>query len=330
MGRMYYDRDISLAPLEGKRIAVIGYGSQARAHAQNLRDGGFDVVVGLREGSGSRAAAKQDSLRVSGIEDAVQSADLISLLIPDEEQPQAYAERIAPALTAGKAIIFAHGFSIHYGLIQPPNDVDVLLVAPKGPGPSLRKLYREGAGLASLFAAAQNVSGQGRERALAYARAIGSAYAGALETTFKEETEADLFGEQSVLCGGLTHLIQTGFETLLEAGYQPEIAYFETVHEVKLVVDLLHERGLAGMRRAISNTAEFGDYVTGPRIITEQVRAEMKNVLGDIQSGKFAESFMREAHAGFPLMRAQRQLTDKLELEKVGERLRQSLLRPEK
>ncbi|GAA4007449.1 ketol-acid reductoisomerase [Deinococcus rubellus] len=320
--KMYYDKDVSLTPIEDKLIAIIGYGSQAHAHAQNLRDSGLNVVVGLRGGSSSKAKAEQAGLRVATIEDAVKEADVVMLLIPDENQPKTYAESIEPHLTAGKALAFGHGFNIHFGRIKPPTDVDVFLVAPKGPGHMLRRVYADGAGMPSIFAVEQDASGHAKEIALAYARGIGGTRAGVLETTFKEETETDLFGEQSVLCGGVTHLIQAGFETLVEAGYQPEIAYFETLHEVKLIVDLIYEKGFEGMRHSISNTAEYGDYVTGPRIITGETKATMKEVLGDIQSGKFAQSFIKDAESGFPYMNEQRGKMRDHQLEVVGKELR--------
>ncbi|WP_293909220.1 ketol-acid reductoisomerase [Deinococcus sp.] len=323
--KMYYDKDVSLSPIEDKLIAIIGYGSQAHAHAQNLRDSGLNVVVGLREGSSSKAKAEQAGLKVVSIEEATKSADVIMLLIPDENQPKTYADLIAPHLSAGKALAFGHGFNIHFGRITPPADVDVFLVAPKGPGHMLRRVYSDGAGMPSIFAVEQNASGQAREVALAYARGIGGTRAGVLETTFKEETETDLFGEQSVLCGGVTHLIQAGFETLVEAGYQPEIAYFETLHEVKLIVDLIYEKGFEGMRHSISNTAEFGDYLTGPRIITSETKAEMGRVLGDIQSGAFAAKFIADAESGFPYMNEQRGKMRTHTLEVVGKELRDQM-----
>lgn len=322
---MYYDRDVSTAPIEEKLIAIIGYGSQAHAHAQNLRDSGLNVVVGLREGSASRQKAEQAGLRVASIEDATREADVIMLLIPDEQQPKVYAESIAPHLTAGKALAFGHGFNVHFGRITPPADVDVFLVAPKGPGHMLRRLYADGSGMPGIFAVAQDATGHARDVAMAYARGIGCAKAGILETTFKEETETDLFGEQSVLCGGVTHLIQAGFETLVEAGYQPEIAYFETVHEVKLIVDLIYEKGFQGMRHSISNTAEFGDYVTGPRVITAETKAEMKRVLEDIQQGRFAERFIQDAESGFPFMEEQRAKMRGHTVEQVGQSLRDQM-----
>ena len=323
--KMYYDKDVQLDPIENKLIAIIGYGSQAHAHAQNLRDSGLNVVVGLREGSASKAKAEQAGLKVVSIEEATKSADVVMLLIPDENQPRTYAESIAPHLSAGKALAFGHGFNIHFGRITPPADIDVFLVAPKGPGHMLRRVYADGAGMPSIFAVQQDASGNARQIALAYARGIGGTRAGVLETTFKEETETDLFGEQSVLCGGVTHLIQAGFETLVEAGYQPEIAYFETLHEVKLIVDLIYEKGFEGMRHSISNTAEFGDYVTGPRIITPQTKAVMKDVLSDIQSGAFAKKFIEDAESGFPYMNEQRGKMRTHTLEVVGKELRDQM-----
>ena len=323
--KMYYDKDVQLDPIENKLIAIIGYGSQAHAHAQNLRDSGLNVVVGLREGSASKAKAEQAGLNVVSIEEATKTADVIMLLIPDENQPKTYAENIAPHLTAGKALAFGHGFNIHFGRITPPADIDVFLVAPKGPGHMLRRVYADGAGMPSIFAVQQDASGHARQIALAYARGIGGTRAGVLETTFKEESETDLFGEQSVLCGGVTHLIQAGFETLVEAGYQPEIAYFETLHEVKLIVDLIYEKGFEGMRHSISNTAEFGDYVTGPRIITAETKAEMGRVLTDIQSGAFAKRFIEDAESGFPYMNEQRGKMRTHTLEVVGKELRDQM-----
>lgn len=323
--KMYYDRDVSTAPIENRLIAIIGYGSQAHAHAQNLRDSGFNVVVGLREGSASRAKAEQAGLRVASIEDATKEADVVMLLIPDEQQPKVYEQSIAPNLADGKALAFGHGFNVHFGRITPPAGVDVFLVAPKGPGHMLRRVYADGAGMPGIFAVQQDATGKARDIALAYASGIGCTRAGVLETTFKEETETDLFGEQAVLCGGVTHLIQSGFETLVEAGYQPEIAYFETLHEVKLIVDLIYEKGFEGMRHSISNTAEFGDYVTGPRVVTAETKAEMGRVLQDIQTGKFAERFIADAEAGFPFMEEQRGKMRGHTLEVVGKELRDQM-----
>lgn len=319
---LFYECDVSLGPLEHKLIAVIGYGNQAHAHAQNLRDSGLKVVVGLRDGSPSRAKAEAAGLRVASVEEATAAADVVALLIPDERQPEVYAQSVAPHLRAGQALAFAHGFGVHFGLITPPADVDVWLVAPKGPGHMLRRAYVGGGGLAGIFAVAQDASGHARGAALAYARGLGCTRAGVLETTFREETETDLFGEQSVLCGGVPALIQAGFETLVEAGYQPEIAYFETVHEVKLIVDLIYEKGFAGMRQAISNTAEFGGYETGERLVTEETKAEMRRVLTDIQGGAFAGRFMADAAQGFPRMEARRTEMRGHTLERVGQALR--------
>ena len=323
--KMYYDADVSLKPLEDKTVAVIGYGSQAHAHAQNMHDSGVNVVIGLRDGSPSRTKAEQAGLRVEAIADAVREADVIALLIPDEQQAQVYEEQIAPNLTGGKTLLFGHGFNIHFSRITPPADVDVILVAPKGPGHLLRRVYREGAGMPGIFAVAQDASGHARDMALAYARAIGCTRAGVLETTFKEETETDLFGEKVVLCGGLTQLIQNGFETLVEAGYQPEIAYFETLHEVKLIADLIYEKGFEGMRHSISNTAEFGDYVTGPRIVNGDSKAEMKRVLEDIQSGKFADRFTADYREGFPFLEENRGKMHDHKIETVGKELRSKM-----
>ena len=308
--KMYYDRDVSTAPIENKLIAIIGYGSQAHAHAQNLRDSGFNVVVGLREGSASRAKAEQAGLRVASIEDATKEADVVMLLIPDEQQPKVYEQSIAPNLADGKALAFGHGFNVHFGRITPSAGVDVFLVAPKGPGHMLRRVYADGAGMPGIFAVQQDATGKARDIALAYASGIGCTRAGVLETTFKEETETDLFGEQAVLCGGVTHLIQSGFETL---------------HEVKLIVDLIYEKGFEGMRHSISNTAEFGDYVTGPRVVTAETKAEMGRVLQDIQTGKFAERFIADAEAGFPFMEEQRGKMRGHTLEVVGKELRDQM-----
>ena len=320
--KMYYDADVNLHTLAEKTIAIIGYGSQAHAHAQNLRDSGLNVVVGLREGSPSRAKALQAGLRVATIEDATREADVVMILIPDEHQPGVYEQSIQPHLTAGKALAFGHGFNVHFGRITPPAEVDVFLVAPKGPGHMLRRVYAEGAGMPSIFAVGQDATGNARDIALAYAKGIGGTRAGVLETTFKEETETDLFGEQAVLCGGVTHLIQAGFETLIEAGYQPEIAYFETLHEVKLIVDLIYEKGFAGMRHSISNTAEYGDYVTGPKIITGETKDTMREVLGRIQRGEFAREFVAETESGYPNMKRWRTEMNEHPLEVVGKRLR--------
>ena len=322
MAKMYYDQDVALSPLENKTVAIIGYGSQAHAHAQNLNESGIKVVVGLREGSASAAKAEKAGLRVASIEDAVKEADVIMVLIPDEHQAKTYSESIAPNLTAGKALVFGHGFNVHFGRIVPPADVDVFLVAPKGPGHMLRRVYVEGAGMPGIFAVHQDATGGARDLALAYARGIGCTRAGVLETTFKEETETDLFGEQAVLCGGLTSLIQNGFETLVAAGYQPEIAYFEVLHECKLIIDLIYEKGFKGMRYSISNTAEYGDYVTGPKVVASESRKAMEEALARIQSGEFAREFVAETEAGYPNMKKWRESMNEHPLEVVGAQLR--------
>ncbi|MGI8475778.1 MAG: ketol-acid reductoisomerase, partial [Thermomicrobiales bacterium] len=286
---MYYDKDASLDPLNGKTVAVIGYGSQGHAHAQNLRDSGVDVVVGLHESSKSREKAKADGVRVSSVAEAAKAADVIMMLVPDQTQKKVYNESIAPNLTPGKTVMFAHGFAIRFGEIVAPEGVDVTMIAPKSPGHRLRELFTEGVGVPALVAVHQDASGKAMENALAYAKALGSTRAGVIETTFTEEAETDLFGEQAVLCGGLSALIESGFNTLVEAGYQPEIAYFECLHEVKLIVDLIYEGGLAYMRYSISDTAEYGDYHAGPRIVDENTRAAMKSLLTAIQDGTFAK-----------------------------------------
>ncbi|WP_041695362.1 ketol-acid reductoisomerase [Alicyclobacillus acidocaldarius] len=321
MEKIYYDADISIQPLADKRIAVIGYGSQGHAHAQNLRDSGFDVVIGLRPGS-SWAKAEADGFRVMAVGEAVEESDVIMILLPDERQPAVYEREIRPYLTAGKALAFAHGFNIHFSQIQPPKEVDVFMVAPKGPGHLVRRVYEAGGGVPALIAVHQDASGQAKDLALAYARGIGAGRAGILTTTFREETETDLFGEQAVLCGGLSALIKAGFETLVEAGYQPEIAYFECLHEMKLIVDLIYEGGLEYMRYSISDTAQWGDFTSGPRIITEETKKEMRRILADIQSGAFAKSWILENQANRPMFNAinRRELEHPIEV--VGRKLR--------
>ncbi len=321
MTKVYYDADVSLTPLAGKTVAIIGYGSQAHAHAQNLQDSGVEVVVGLRSGSPSRTKASQAGLRVADIEEAA-GADLVMLLIPDEIMPEVYQNQVAPHQRPGTALAFAHGFNIHFGQITPSRNLDVFMVAPKGPGHMLRRMYLEGAGIPSIFAVHQDASGRARELTLAYARGIGSTRAGVLETTFKEETATDLFGEQAVLCGGLTSLIRNGFEVLTAAGYQPEIAYFEVLHEMKLIVDLVYEKGFKGMRHSISNTAEYGDFVSGPKVVGAASRQAMEEVLGRIQSGEFAREFVAESKAGRPNFQRMRDQAAQHPLEQVGERLR--------
>ncbi|MEW5762063.1 MAG: ketol-acid reductoisomerase [Bacillota bacterium] len=325
MARVYYDEDADVRVLEGRRVAVIGYGSQGHAHAQNLKDSGVDVVVGLRPGSARWARAEADGLRVLPVADAAREASIIMLLVPDEVQPAVYRESIAPGLAAGKGLMFAHGFNIHYNQIEPPADVDVFMVAPKAPGRMVRRLYLEGAGVPALIAVYRDHTGQARQLALAYARAIGCTRAGVFETTFREETETDLFGEQCVLCGGLTALIKAGFETLVEAGYAPEMAYFECLHEMKLIVDLINEGGLTKMRESVSNTAEFGDYTVGPRIINQAVRDEMKRVLRDIQEGRFAREWVLENQANRPVFNALRKKDREHLIEQVGAELRRMM-----
>ena len=322
MARMYYDEDAKLELLTDKTVAIIGYGSQGHAHALNLKDSGVNVVVGLYPGSKSRAKAEADGLTVHDVADAAAKADVIMILLPDEVQKTVYTNEIAPHLTEGKVLAFAHGFNIHFGQIVPPQSVDVIMVAPKGPGHLVRRTYQQGQGVPSLFAVYQDATGQARDRAMAYAKGIGGTRAGILETSFREETETDLFGEQAVLCGGLSALIKTGFETLIEAGYQPELAYFECLHEVKLIVDLVVEGGLAKMRDSISTTAEYGDYSRGPRIVNEQTRAEMRKILREIQSGQFAREFILENQAGKPGFTAMRRQEAAHPIEEVGKDLR--------
>jgi ketol-acid reductoisomerase len=292
MGKIYYQEDCDLSLLKGKTIAIIGYGSQGHAHAKNLKDSGCDVIIGLYEGSKSWAKAESEGFAVYTSAEAAKKADIIMILINDEKQAAMYKENIAPNLEAGNMLMFAHGFNINYGLIKPPADVDVTMIAPKGPGHTVRSEYLAGKGVPCLIAVEQNATGQAQDLALAYALGIGGARAGVLETTFKTETETDLFGEQAVLCGGVCALMQAGFETLVEAGYDPKNAYFECIHEMKLIVDLIYQSGFAGMRYSVSNTAEFGDYVTGPKIITEDTKKAMKKVLSDIQDGTFANQFL--------------------------------------
>ncbi|MDF2988038.1 MAG: ketol-acid reductoisomerase [Eubacterium sp.] len=298
MARMYYDSDCNLKLLEGKTVAVIGYGSQGHAHAQNLKDSGVNVIVGLTHNSTRRKQVEADGLKVYDTAAAAKQADIIMILTPDQSQKAMYDESIAPNLEAGNILMFAHGFNIIYNQIVPPADVDVIMAAPKGPGHTVRTQYKEGRGVPALIAIAQDASGKAKDYALAYAAGIGAGRAGILETTFREETETDLFGEQAVLCGGVTELMKAGFETLVNAGYQPEIAYFECVHEMKLIVDLINQGGFAEMRYSISDTAEYGDYVTGKRIITDETRKEMKKVLKEIQDGKFASNWITENNAG--------------------------------
>lgn len=323
MAKMYYNGDADLHYLNGKKVAIIGYGSQGHAHALNLYDSGVDVVVGVRKGK-SWDKAVEDGLQVKTVAEATRQADVVMILLPDELQPKVYKEEIEPNLT-NQALMFAHGFNVHYHQIVPPENCDVLLVAPKGPGHLVRRTYVEGAGVPALFAVYQDVSGEAKELALAYAKGIGALRAGALETTFKEETETDLFGEQAVLCGGLTSLVKAGFETLTEAGYQPELAYFECLHELKLIVDLMYEGGLARMRYSISDTAQWGDFISGPRIINEQVKQEMKAVLKDIQDGQFAKGWILENQANRPVFNAINERENNHPIEVVGRKLREMM-----
>ena len=320
--KVYYDKDADLSLIKGKQVAILGYGSQGHAHANNLQESGVDVVVGLREGSASWSKAEKAGLTVKTIEDAVKGADVVMILLPDEKQAAIYKEEIEPNLKSGTTLAFAHGFNIHFGFIEPKPDMDVFMVAPKGPGHLVRSTYTAGGGVPCLIAVKQDASNKARELALSYASAIGGGRAGIIETTFKDETETDLFGEQAVLCGGATALVEAGFDTLVEAGYPPEMAYFECLHELKLIVDLMYEGGIANMRYSISNTAEYGDLTRGPRIVNEQTKAEMKKILQEIQSGDFAKEWMAENESGgkrFPELRAQ---AAKHPIEEVGSRLR--------
>ena len=322
MAKVYYDDDADMSALAGERVAVIGYGSQGHAHALNLQDSGVEVVVGLYKGSKSWAQAEEQDLRVETVEKAVELGSLVMMLVPDQTQKVLYEESVKPNLKAGSALFFAHGFNIHFSQIVPPDDVDVAMVAPKGPGHIVRRLFQERVGVPALFAVHQDTTGKARARTLAYARGIGSTMAGVLETTFKEETETDLFGEQAVLCGGLTSLVKTGFETLVEAGYQPELAYFECLHEMKLIVDLMYQGGMSYMRYSISDTAEFGDYVSGPRVISPAVREEMRAILREIQDGTFARTWILENQAGRPSFNSSRRIQQAHQIEKVGAELR--------
>jgi ketol-acid reductoisomerase len=322
MMNIYYDKDADPKRLEGKSIAILGYGSQGHAHALNLKEGGHRVAVGLRAGSASRARAGEAGLRVMDTAEAAKWGDIVMMLVPDELAPETYEKEVAPGLTAGKYFAVAHGFSIHFKKIVPPADVNVFMVAPKAPGHLLRHEFIKGAGVPMLLAAHQDPSGDTRDVALAYACAIGGGRAGVIETTFKDETETDLFGEQAVLCGGLTALISAGFETLVEAGYPPEMAYFECLHEMKLIVDLIYEGGIRNMRYSVSNTAEYGDLTRGPRIVDERVRQVMRELLADVQSGKFADEWMAEHRAGKPNFRRLEAAAGEHLIERVGERLR--------
>ena len=319
---IYYDKDADLSIIMGSKVSIIGYGSQGHAHANNLKESGVSVTVGLRAGSISEAKAKNAGLTVKSIEDAVKDADVVMILAPDEHQARLYRDKVEPNIKKGAALAFAHGFNIHYEQIMPRADLDVIMIAPKGPGHLVRSTYTQGAGVPSLIAVSQDASGKARDIALSYASANGGGRAGVIETSFKEETETDLFGEQAVLCGGATALVQAGFETLTEAGYAPEMAYFECLHELKLIVDLMYEGGIANMRYSISNTAEYGDLTRGPRVITDETRAEMKRILTEIQNGEFAREFILENQAGAATLKAKRRLGREHPIEKVGEQLR--------
>ncbi len=322
MATIYYDKDASAEPLRGKTVAVVGYGSQGHAHAQNLRDSGISVVVGLYRGSGSWAKAEGDGFRVTSVAEAAQQADLVAMLTPDHVQKSLYEKEIAPHLGPGDTLLFAHGFNIHFGQIVPSPAIDVVMIAPKSPGHRMRELFTEGASVPALLAIHQDPSGRGKATALAYARGIGCTKAGVIETTFREETETDLFGEQTVLCGGIASLIKTGFEILVEAGYQPEIAYFECLNEMKLIVDLIYEGGLSYMRYSISDTAEYGDYSRGARVVDDRVRAEMVRILREVQDGTFAREWVLENQAGRPFFMAQRRREQEHAIEEVGKKLR--------
>ncbi len=325
MANIYYDKDASPDLIRGRKVAVVGYGSQGHAHALNLKDSGVDVRVGLPESSKSRAKAQAAGVKVTTVSEAAREADLIMVLAPDEKQKRIYEEDLAKHLARGKALFFAHGFNIHYGQIKPPPEVDVVLIAPKAPGHMVRRLYQSGQGTPALIAVHHDASGQAKALGLSYARALGATRAALLETTFREETETDLFGEQAVLCGGVTALVVAGFDTLVDAGYQPESAYFECLHELKLIVDMMYEGGLGWMRHSISDTAEYGDYTRGPRIVGEAVRAEMKKMLRDIQTGVFAKEWILENQAGRPVFDKLREEGKAHPIEEVGRRLREMM-----
>jgi len=323
--KIHYENDASPEVLKGKRLATLGYGSQGRAHAHNLKDSGYDVTVGLAKGSKSWARAESDGLSVATLHEACSGADLVSMLVPDQHQASVYSDAVEPNLKPGAVLLFAHGFNIHFGQIRPPSDCDVVMIAPKAPGPLVRRTYEAGSGTPALLAVHQDASGSAFERALAYGWGLGCARAGVIETTFAEETETDLFGEQAVLCGGASRLIQAGFETLVEAGYQPEIAYFECLHELKLIVDLLYEGGFTRMRDAISDTAEYGDLTRGRKVVGAEVEATMRTILEDIRSGAFAREWVLENRAGTPVLEAERRRQNEHPIEEVGTRLREMM-----
>ena len=319
---VYYEKDADLSLIKGKSVAIIGYGSQGHAHAQNLNDSGVKVTVGLRKNGGSWKKAEAAGLEVQEVAKTAQNADIVMMLLPDENIGKVYRDEVAPNIKPGAALAFAHGFNIHYGQVVPNPDLDVFMIAPKGPGHLVRSTYTQGGGVPCLIAVHQDISGRARDVALSYAAAIGGARGGVIETSFREETETDLFGEQTVLCGGCTALVQAGFETLVEAGYAPEMAYFECLHELKLIVDLMYEGGIANMRYSISNNAEYGDITRGPRIITEETKKEMRKILKEIQSGQYAREFILENHAGAPTLLSSRRLAEQHPIEQVGSRLR--------
>ncbi len=320
--KVFYDKDADLSLIKGKKVAIIGYGSQGHAHALNLRDSGCNVVVGLRKGGASWAKAEAAGLQVATIEEATQGADVVMILVPDENIAKVYREQVEPNLKEGAALAFAHGFNIHYGQVAPRADLDVIMIAPKAPGHTVRSTFAAGAGVPQLIAVYQDVSGQAHDIALSYACANGGGKAGVIETTFRDETETDLFGEQAVLCGGIVELIKTGFETLVEAGYAPEMAYFECCHEMKLIVDLIYEGGIATMDYSVSNNAEYGQYYTGPKVINEKSREAMRECLKQIQNGTYAKSFLAECALGYPQLRSERRMTAEHPIEKTGAQLR--------
>jgi len=324
---VYYSEDAEEDYISSKKVAIIGYGSQGRGQAQNLKDSGLDVVVGLREGSSSRGIAEEDGLEVAGIEEAAKMGDVVQLLIPDNVQPEVYREKVEPNLEPGDALFFSHGFNIHFNQIQPPDYVDVVMVAPKGPGNLVRRVYKEGEGVPALLAIYQDYTGESKDVGLAYAHGLGATRAGVILTTFKEETETDLFGEQAVLCGGVTELIKAGFETLTEEGYQPEIAYFEVLNELKLIVDLIYEGGLTEMRRSISDTAEYGDLTRGKRVVGEESREAMKELLKEVKSGEFAHEWIIENKANRPKFTRLQEMDENHEIEEVGRKLRDMITR---
>ena len=320
--KVFYDKDCDLSLIKGKTVAIIGYGSQGHAHAQNLHESGVNVVVGLRKGGASWPKAEREGLKVAEVAEAVRQADVVMILLPDEHIAKVYREEVEPHIRQGASLVFAHGFNVHYGQVAPRADLDVWMVAPKAPGHTVRSTYKQGGGVPHLVAVHQDTSGKARDLALSYAMANGGGKAGIIETNFKEETETDLFGEQAVLCGGAVELVKMGFETLVEAGYAPEMAYFECLHELKLIVDLIYEGGIANMNYSISNNAEYGEYVTGPRVVTEATKAAMRQALKDIQTGEYAKSFILENQAGAPTLQSRRRLNAEHPIEIVGEQLR--------